>query len=358
MNRPRILSITIIFMIAFSSFVSPVTAFARSSKPGQDQSGPQTYTVVVGAENSKLGVTVNAFFPEVLRIHVGDTVLFNQNSFEIHTVTFLAGGPMPDLLVPFPLGPDGALMLNPMVAFPTPPSSGYDGSSYANSGVMSLDPGQPTQFSLTFTKAGTYEYVCVVHGVSMSGKIEVVDPSVKIISPKEVSKQAQRSIRNELKQGKQLYKEAMSEVQPPTRNSDGTLTYHVVMGASDGHQIDLMAFFPRKLNVHQGDTVEWSMGASNMAPHTVTFLNGAEEPSMVVPVPNPAGGPPFLVINPDLAAPQNPGGPVTRTGIYNSGLMESGTTSFKIGDITGPISYECLLHDASDMVATLNVLPR
>ena len=359
MNKSRIFSFMLISMIAFSSLASPMTAFARSSKPDRGQTGPQTYSVVVGAENSSLGVTVNAFFPENLRIHVGDTVLFNQNSFEIHTVTFLAGGPMPDLLVPFPLGPSGAMMLNPMVAFPTPPSSGYDGSSYANSGVMSLDPGQPTQFSLTFTNPGTYDYVCVVHGITMSGKVEVVDPSVNILSPKDVSKQAKKDIHNSLKEGKRVYKEAMSNLPKPTRNPDGTLTYHVVMGYSKG-QIDLMAFFPRKLNVHQGDTVEWAMGATNMAPHTVTFLNGAEEPPFVVPVPNPAGGPPFLVINPEVALPQNAAGPVTRTGIYNSGLMENGMPNFsiKIGDIVGPISYECLLHDASGMVATLNVLPR
>jgi plastocyanin len=182
---------------------------------------------------------------------------------------------------------------------------------------------------------------------------------VDILSPKDVSKQAKKAIHDGLKEGKQLYKETMSNLPQPTRNPDGTLTYHVMMGAGRG-QIDLMAFFPSKLNLHQGDTVEWTMGASNMAPHTVTFLNGAEEPPFVVPVPNPAGGPPFLVINPDVALPQNAAGPVTRTGIYNSGLMVNGMPAFsiKIGDVTGPISYECLLHDASGMVATLNVLPR
>jgi plastocyanin len=359
MKRSRIFSLTLILMIAFSSLASPAAALARSPRHNDKHSGPQTYTVVVGAENSSWGITVNAFFPENLRIHVGDTVVWNQNSFEIHTVTFLAGEPLPDLLVPFPLGPAGAMMLNPMVAFPTPPTPGYDGSTFANSGVMSLEAGQPRQFSLTFTKAGTYDYVCVVHGVSMSGKIEVVDPSVGVTSPKDVSRRAQKSIKKGLEQGKRVYFEALSTVPHPTRNTDGSTTYHVQMGYNKG-QIDLMDFFPRMLTVQQGDTVEWTMSASNMAPHTVTFLNGAPEPSFIVPVPNLAGGPPFLVINPDVALPQNAAGPLTGTGIYNSGLMVPGMPSYslKIGDVSGTVPYLCLLHDTSGMVGQLKVVSK
>jgi plastocyanin len=359
MKRYRLFSLTLMLMIALSSLASPATVLARAPRHKDKQTGPQTYTVIVGAENSSLGITVNAFFPETLRVHVGDTVLFKQNSFEIHTVTFLAGEALPDLLVPFPNGPQGSMMLNPKVAFPTPPSAGYDGSTYANSGVMSLDVGQPTEYSLTFTKAGTYEYICVVHGASMSGKIEVVDPSEKIPSPKVVSKRAQGAIRGQLGLGKGLYEKALTQVPEPTKNPDGSTTYHVVMGYNKG-QIDLMAFFPRKLTVHPGDTVEWAMGASNMAPHTVTFLNGAPEPPFVVPVPNPAGGPPFLVINPDVALPKNAAGPLTTSGIYNSGLMLPGMPSFslKIGDISGSVAYLCLLHDASGMTGELNVVSK
>jgi plastocyanin len=359
MKKSRIFSFALMLMIAFSSLALPATALARAPRHKDKHPGPQTFTVVVGAENSSLGITVNAFFPENLRVHVGDTVLFKQNSFEIHTVTFLAGEALPDLLVPFPNGPQGSMMLNPKVAFATPPSAGYDGSTYANSGVMSLDDGQPTEYTLTFTKAGTYEYVCVVHGVSMSGKIVVVDPTVKISSPKDVSKRAQRSIRMQLGEGKELYQEALSQVPEPTKNPDGSTTYHVVMGYNKG-QIDLMAFFPRKLTVQPGDTVEWAMGASNMAPHTVTFLNGAPEPPFIIPVPNPAGGPPFLVINPDVALPKNAAGPLTTSGIYNSGLMLPGMPGFslKIGDISGNIAYLCLLHDASGMIGELKVVSK
>jgi hypothetical protein len=50
-------------------------------------------------------------------------------------------------------------------------------------------------------------------------------------------------------------------------------------------QIDLMRFFPNKLVVHPGDTVEWTLSIDNGAPHTVTFLNDNPDISFVVPVP-------------------------------------------------------------------------
>jgi hypothetical protein len=98
----------------------------------------------------------------------------------------------PALIVPTPDGfkPAG-LMLNPQVAFPTPPSSSlFDGNGYVNSGIMSTDPGNPTQYSLTFTQQSTFSYFCLVHGMMMSGTI-IVDPVIaKIPAPAAVSAQA------------------------------------------------------------------------------------------------------------------------------------------------------------------------
>lgn len=319
----------------------------------------RTYTVTVGAEKVSHGITVQAFFPATLHIHVGDTVLWKQNTHEIHTVSFLAGAAVPELLVPVPNGPPGALMLNPQVAFPAAPQDGqYDGSTYANSGVMSTDPGQPTQFSLTFTRTGTYEYICIVHGATMSGKIIVDDASTQIPSPNQVSARAKVELRHMLKQGMVVYSKGAAQIKPPQKNADGTMTYFVTVGYAQG-PFDIMSFYPKKLVVHQGDTVQWDFSAMNMAPHTITFLNGAEEPEFVTPVPQP-NGPPLLVINPEVALPQNADQPLTRTGIYNSGLIDPAAPhsfALKIGDVTGQINYLCLLHDASGMVGSLVVLP-
>ena len=45
----------------------------------------------------------------------------------------------------------------------------------------------------------------------------------------------------------------------------------------------MTAFTPNTLTVSPGDTIVWAMSEKNMAPHTVTFLNGAPEPPLLTP---------------------------------------------------------------------------
>jgi plastocyanin len=354
MKRLPIFSLIVILSFLFTGLAMPTTAFANSA---------QTYTVLVGAENVSRASGVMAFFPATLHVHVGDTVLWKQNTHEIHTVTFLAGADLPPLLVPTPDGftPAG-LMLNPQAAFPSAPANGmYDGKTYANSGVMSTDPDNPTQFSLTFTQQGTFNYLCLVHGKMMSGTVVVEAPSANIPSPATVSKQAGLLIKQQLAHANGLFGQAMSQVPPPQHNPDGTTSYTILIGWSQG-QYDLMDFFPSKLVVHPGDTVNFMLSPTNMlAPHTVTFLNGGPDISFVIPIPNPPG-PPVLSINPDVLNPINPGQPLTRNMVFSSGLLDPlgpGPKSWTltIGDISGDITFQCLLHDTSGMVAALKVVP-
>ena len=358
MKRLPVLRLLLIFIFIAVTFMAPTAAQAAS---------PNTYTILVGAENVSLGVGVMAYFPEIVHVHVGDTVLWKQNTHEIHTVTFLAGTPEPELLIPVPATPTppapvqpGDLEINPAAAFPVPPTgSSYDGTTYANSGVMSTDPGNPTSYSLTFTSQGTFTYMCLVHGVMMSGTIVVDPPSTKILPPSVVLKKAQLDMKFKLAQATALFGQAMAKVPKPQKNHDGTTTYSVLIGWSKG-QFELMRFFPGKLVVHPGDTVNFMLSPTNDAPHTVTFLNGGADIPFVIAVPNPPG-PPFLLINPEILGPINLGQPLTRTGVYSSGLLSPGTSApytLQIGDITGNITYQCLLHDTSGMVGLLKVVPK
>lgn len=352
MKRLPIFSFIVILSFLFTGLATPTAVSADSA---------QTYTVQVGAENLSRASGVMAYFPATLHIHVGDTVLWQQNTHEIHTVTFLLPNTDPPvLLLPAPAPfPPGSLMLNPQAAFPTIPAGGiYDGS-FINSGVMSTDPGQPTQFSLIFTTAGTFTYLCLVHGVMMSGTVVVEDPSVNIPSPAAIADQAQKDMKLQLAHTNGLLGQAMSQVPAPQHNPDGTTNYTVLIGWSQD-QYDLMAFFPDKLVVHPGDTVNFMLSSTNDAPHTVTFLNGAADIPFVTPIPNPPGLP-TLLINPDVLMPFNPGQPLTLNGVYSSGLLAPGSpaTSYTltIGDISGDVPYECLLHDTSGMEGMLKVVP-
>jgi plastocyanin len=327
----------------------------------------QTYQVNVGYENANTGTLVEAYFPDTVYIHVGDTVHFAQKTHEIHTVTFLTGTlpPVLDLLLPAPAGSPSPVMFNLAAISPTIPANNlYDGTVFANSGLMSLDPPNPTSFDLIFTKAGTYSYSCLVHGATMSGKVIVLPANKKVPSPDQSAWLAKKQLAEKLSKVGDVVEAAQKLVPHPVHNADGTTTYHVMVGFAKG-QIDLVRFFPNKLTVHQGDTVIWDLSPSMpnhvMPPHTVTFLNGNPDPALVVVDPQPSG-PPLLLLNPAIVFPAG-GAVLSRTGVFNSGVMDptnpQGPQSYtlKIGTFTGVINYQCLIHDASGMLGSLNVRP-
>ena len=320
-----------------------------------------TYTVMVGAENVSQGVGIMSFFPGTLTIHVGDTVVWKANSHEIHTVTFLPNGmKAPNLEIPAPMGLGSPLMLNPVAAFPNPASGDlYDGSTYANSGILSTDPGFATQYRLTFTKTGSFPYLCLVHGVMMSGAIHVVPASVAVKNPAAIAKQSALAVTTALAKGLSLIGAGMKLVPAPVLNPDGTSHFTVLIGYASG-AVEAMRFFPSKLVVHPGDTVTYKLSPANDAPHTVTFLNGNADIPFVIVTPNPPN-PPYLLINPLALAPINPGVPLNNTQVFSSGfLVPGGSSSYalKIGSTLGVYSYQCLLHDTSGMVGQLSVVPR
>jgi plastocyanin len=316
--------------------------------------------VLIGAEDTTVGATVNAFFPGTVTIHVGDTVHWQRNANEIHTVTFLAGTPLPPFNVPAPSGLPSPTMRNPKIANTTVPANGqYDGTSFVTSGIMGPDQGQPQSLDLTFTTSGTYHYICAVHGIKMSAKINVVDNHVEIPSPYDVDQEAKRQIEAELAQVPLAF--ALANITAtPTANPDGTTTYPVLVGYTFG-PLDLLQFFPGQMAVNPGDTVLWVLSDDDHAPHTVTFLNGNPSPDDVIPVPQD-NAPPLLVVNPLVLFPQNTGQPLIKDGIFSSGVLRPGTAttsySLKIGDITGEMPYQCLLHDSSGMLGSLQVVPR
>jgi plastocyanin len=350
-----------VFLAALTSVGGLLVAFTSA-----DERRPRTYTVLVGAEDVDQGAALTAFFPDTLRIHVGDTVHWQRNTNEIHTVTFLTGMELPPFVVPAPDGLPSPLMRNPLIAFPVAPRDRrYDGTTFATSGIFGTDPDifEVDSFDLTFTKLGTYNYVCVVHGARMSGQIIVVDDDRHIPSPRDVDAEARRAIAAGLADVPAALGLAEEEVPPPTQNDDGTTTYHVLAGFSAGPQLDLLHYFPNELTVQPGDTVEWIFGTQNMpVPHTITFLNGAEAPDDIIPI-FQDDGPPLLVISHELYYSQNADQPLTRDGLYHSGLLrwlggDPPRFSLTIGNINGEQLYQCLVHDDSGMLATLNIVPR
>jgi len=111
------------------------------------------------------GYSVLRFTRGPLEVRTGTTVTWKMaDPFEIHTVTFTSGEKPPLFILPQPQaqGPP-KLLFNPKAAAPTQTKT-YNGRGYVNSGILVPQgaPG-PGSYSLTFTKAGRYEYWCIVH---------------------------------------------------------------------------------------------------------------------------------------------------------------------------------------------------
>lgn len=127
---------------------------AVQSRAYASNGGQQGYQVMVGGGDGS--VSLMRFYNDPITVHEGDTVTFTNIDTEApHTVTF---GPEPQN--PFP--PVG----NPR---------DYDGSGTLNSGFIGMDPHWfGTTYAVTFTKAGTYPYICALHDdMGMKGTITV-----------------------------------------------------------------------------------------------------------------------------------------------------------------------------------------
>ena len=172
--------------------------FVAEAKPGSLLAG-------AGAEN--VSATISAFGPDPADIKVGETVTWTVVG--PHTITF---GGDESLRTFITKAPDGAVHVNPAsfapaggAGQPAPPpepsttvgaapateaaapptttggpppapididGGSYDGTGLKNSGIVLSFPPQLFNYKVTFTKAGSYPYVCLIHP-DMKGTINV-----------------------------------------------------------------------------------------------------------------------------------------------------------------------------------------
>jgi plastocyanin len=137
---------------------------------------------VVRAGNDRKEVAFFSFFPASRQVKAGETVRFemSKDSTEIHNVVF---GPEPFLAetaAKFISPGAQGIAYDPLSVYASDPGAlAYDGANHGNgflnTGLLDTDPRTsfPAAKSVTFTKAGTYGFICTVHGPSMKGSIEV-----------------------------------------------------------------------------------------------------------------------------------------------------------------------------------------
>lgn len=126
-------------------------------------------------------VSANEFPDAGLKVHVGDKIRVGGN-FEIHTATAPASAAMIPFIVPGCEGPNGdtpppcadpselELTLNPKAITPTELHGLGFAQGFRNTGLLT-DPS--AGYTFVARKAGTYHFVCLVHGPEMSLTVKV-----------------------------------------------------------------------------------------------------------------------------------------------------------------------------------------
>jgi LPXTG-motif cell wall-anchored protein len=301
-----------------------------------------TWNVLIGGESADHALQAQAFLPTTITIDEGDAINWTMNAAFVHTVTFLSGGPVPP--EPIPSGEDGLLMLNPQNAFPVG-GPNYDGTGFVNSGIIDA---KGKSWSLTFTKAGTYGYVCVLHP-GMAGQVVVqAAGSAYPMTQAQVDAQANAELFAKLAQGNQQLQGAQLKSQS---NADGTTTYTVINGVG-GNQSSVLRFLPVDVTVKPGDSIAFPVDDPHEI-HTVTFYDPAGAvPPFLDPRPQ-ASGPPKLII--PHALPQGGNRVEDPKTLYNSGIIGPGQSFTFTFPKAGTYTYVCVIHAPQGMFGKVTV---
>jgi plastocyanin len=146
------------------------------SEPGVN--GSTIWYVPAGMTGADPRIEIYDFFPKDLTVKVGDTLIWTSTLF--HQVVFAPGMPAPEFVILRMQDAGPPLMIvNPIVAFPAKPAGEYDGTQLFSSGLIGVPAGAlpgGTTFALSFSKPGTYEYICGTHRpLGMKGTVTVVE---------------------------------------------------------------------------------------------------------------------------------------------------------------------------------------
>jgi plastocyanin len=297
---------------------------------------PPEVSLVAGVNDPKdPNVAVLEFLPAKVKVAKGTTVTWAIAGPEPHSVTFVP----PGTTVP------PSTEADPSLTFPTPATGPYDGTTLVNSGVQPLGAtSQVQKFSMSFGKTGTYTYYCVLHP-NMVGTITVTNDTQD--SQSKITKTGNKEKAKYIKEGEAAKAKLTSAKPKSTKNSDGTTTYSVEMGASTAHT-DVLAFSPSPRNVKAGDQVTFVNNSA--APHTASF-GGPLVPTIptadnvVNPVPGPS--PQTLVANTYINTGWLP--PKTKQGPPESARSYTYTVP-----TAGKWEYACVLHLPSGMAGEID----
>jgi plastocyanin len=230
--------------VAVSTLALMVTAGMGAAQPAV-----MTWKVSIGGETPDHAVQAMDFFPRAITITAGDTITWTKTTLHPHTVHFLSEAESPHEVVP---QKDGKLLFNPVIANPQGGKT-YGGTGIAASGFMPWQVG--LQYSLTFTKPGTYAYVCAIHP-GMTGTVTALPKGAKPPSTQaQYDAASAKVLADELAKGTA----ALAAMKPTMTKSGTRTTYGIPMTGVAPAYISFMRYPPGTITVKVGDTVRWDM---------------------------------------------------------------------------------------------------
>lgn len=283
-------------------------------------------TLVVRAGSGEPGYAVNEFLPENIVVTKGDTVTWEFDWYEPHTVTFGA-----------PTGDPSA---------PTHPGQAvvpYTGVEFVSSGLIFGVPTAPPTFSMQFNEFGTFPYVCIIHPF-MTGTVTVLASEFERDTQAELDAEGQAMYDTAIAELKSIAAGLNAAGAAVTTRANGTKLYDLTIGPGTLNG-DVMQFFPASTSVKTGDTIRWTNDGHT--PHTVTF--GVPPAGLF----EQYGGDVFAV------PPQKPATTFNGSGFWHSGIVGAGYPDGQTFEMTfssvGSFNYVCLLHADQGMVGSVTV---
>ena len=299
---------------------------------------PEAITIRTGMNDpDHTSIAVLQYMPAKATVAVGQKVSWSWNDTkEPHSVTFFPAGQS----APAP-GSDQALFA------PTPPTGPYDGATLVNSGLAPLGPQAVPPFEMTFAKAGTYNYSCVIHPQMVGTIVVAADNAGETATA--VTSRGDQEKGQWLAEGNEALTQFMAAAPASTKNSDGTTSWKIEMGASTPHT-DILAFAPVPAAVKHGDKVTFVN--NSMAPHTASFFNQQppiQSPSdpaaeKVVPGPSPQKLNTKDLFNTGTLPPNAPPG---------AGPPEAARSFTFSVPAAGDYQYICIFHAPSGMAGVI-----
>ncbi len=318
--------------VALTGGAQAITARTHASR---DAPTPQVFHVNVDAHNSKANEAFIAYFPSVIHVHAGDTVVFHwAGNGEPHTVTLgtlvdnavsafskltpaqqnnppasviAADAAVPQLL---PNGPGDAVQsaANPCyvaagdapgtAACPKTTQPSFDGTqSFYNSGWKNSNANFTVHLS-PGTRPGTYTFMCLLHREGMTGKIVVVPSAESVPTPWQDIAQGRRELAK-VENGLAPAVQALRLGKPPFPVA--VPGKHVVLAGSGSPAVQaagITEFGPHIIHVPVGGSVIWYL----IGPHSITFNSTKKNDDIRATAPDgsvhlnvpalvPAGGP-------------------------------------------------------------------